>query len=281
MPWEKDLCNFPEKGSCTIDTNKLVLFVHFDNTNKISDTDILYLQKLKKISAKLVFITNSKLNDADIELAGRLSDLVIERPNQGYDFGAWKDALAIIGSSGITEFTQVVLVNNSCFAPATDLTMMFMEMEKEKADFWGNSIYPAVQEIIDLQNNKRKINTPEHIQSYFLVFNPRIIKSVDFNEFWLHIPYINSLNDVIKECEINLTPYFSSRGYTYSCYIKETITQQLHNGVDCSYKDPCQLIEWGSPFLKKKSLKFISDSHKNILSSYFLQKNNINILQKE
>ena len=74
---------------------RLLLYVHFNKYNHISSHVYYQLTKMRPLFSKVVFISNSSINEQDyhkiVEL--RLMDQFIQRENIGFDFAAWRDGM--------------------------------------------------------------------------------------------------------------------------------------------------------------------------------------------
>ena len=72
---------------------RLLLYVHFNKYDHISRHVIYQLEHMSHYLKKLVFISNSKLSQGEVDkLRERnLIDDFIQRDNKGYDFAAWHE----------------------------------------------------------------------------------------------------------------------------------------------------------------------------------------------
>ena len=213
----------------------------------------------------LVFVTNSMLEPEELEKVKPYVSRCICRENKGLDFGAWKEAILLLGRKKIMEYDELVLCNNSCFAPVFPLEKMFTEMEQENVDFWGNCIFPYSPD----GSYIHKDCIPEHLQSYFTVYNKNLLKSDTFWKFWENIPVYENYIDVVGNCESQFTKILADAGFTYSPYIKESyyLCQYLHN-YSVPYEKPTSLLLLNSPFVKKKCYEYMDCEEKNKLETY-------------
>ncbi len=131
-------------------------------------------------------------------------------------------------------FDRLIFANDSCYAPIFSFENMFEKMEHSTADFWG----PTVNNLIKLP----------HIQSYFIVFNKRIIKETAFRHFMKKIKPEKTQLDVINKYEIQLTKLLYNIGYTYDTFLDKKL-------VATSFY--LKLFLNKSPFLKRKA--FLGD----------------------
>lgn len=229
---------------------RLSFFVHYDKNNEISKSDFQYLSELKRISEELVFITVSKLKETDINKLKIQNITILRRANYGFDFGAWKDALNIYGFENLVNFDEIVFANNSCFAPIFNLESIFSEMEDRKVDFWGITSHCEVSD--------KLYNIPFHIQSYFLVFNRKVVLSEQFHKYWTEMPYFEDYQDAVNHGELRCTDYFS-KDFSFDVYCNNLLNPiDSFNGYNYTLTEPEAVLLCGSPFIKKKVFQYAS-----------------------
>jgi len=102
--------------------------------------------------------TSSQISDQEIEKIRNLCSLIIIRKDIGRDFGSWKIAVEKI--KDLSLYTQVILTNDSVYGPMFDFSKIFKEMEERNPDMWGIT---------------NSLTIDNHIQSYFMVFNKKMI----------------------------------------------------------------------------------------------------------
>lgn len=78
---------------------RLLLYVHFNKHDKISEHVYYQLEQMHPLFSKVVFISNSQLSQKEVDKLQQknLIDSFIQRENVGYDFAAWHDGMAAIG----------------------------------------------------------------------------------------------------------------------------------------------------------------------------------------
>lgn len=238
---------------------RIALYVHYDKKDIICQEDLDYLKSLNEFVEEIIFITNSDISNFEKNKVSSFVSKIIQRENVGYDFGAWKDVILSLGFPYLEKFDQLLLVNNSCYCRSYDFKDIFKKMESECVDFWGITLFPY----LDDGEYIHKSCIDEHIQSYFQVFGKEVIKSEAFHEFWKSVKNYTNLIEVIANCETILTKKLSDAGFKYDVFIKETrIMSEILGNFSIPYEVPSALITLGSPFIKKKSKKYMSLSEK-------------------
>lgn len=241
------------------DKKRLMLYVHYDKNNTVCDEDLKFLKSFDTISNKILFITNSKINDVDKSKIKDITSDILERNNDGYDFGAWRDGLLYIGRELLSEFDEIILCNNSCLAPVFDISHMFETMETKNLDFWGDKIFPYSPDGSYIHES----HIDEHLQSYFMVFNNSVIKSDTFWNFWNGVKNYDSLVDVVARCETKLTKLLSDAGFKYGPYIMESYYMcDFLSNWSIPYEKPCSLILLKDPFIKKKAWDYMNEEER-------------------
>ena len=156
---------------------RLLLYVHFNKFNDISEHVLYQLEKMRPLFSKVVFISNSPLTPNQVqELKDDLVDEVLLRKNIGFDFAALRDGMKLEGFEKLKAYDSITFMNDTCFGPLWDLEPIYQRFEKdEQVDFWG------------MTNFRQTKDFPEHIQSYYLSFKKNVVNSTVFQDFWQQI----------------------------------------------------------------------------------------------
>jgi len=84
---------------------RLLLYVHFNKFNQISEHVLYQLEKMRPLFRKVIFISNSKISqDQEDELKQELVDEVLLRKNIGFDFAAWRDGMKKVGFEELKKY---------------------------------------------------------------------------------------------------------------------------------------------------------------------------------
>jgi rhamnosyltransferase len=127
-------------------------------------------------------------------------------------------------------------------------------MEYSDCDFWGLTV-----------NQEQYL---PHLQSYFLVFNKKIINSEIFKNFFRKVKREDNKQNIIENYEIALTSSFLDAGFKMDSFIKKIFERNptFHYSLFHS------LIENDFPFLKVSSITNQPLIRKKIFKNYL--KNN-------
>jgi rhamnosyltransferase len=144
--------------------NRILLYVHFNKLNQVSEHVKYQLREMKDLYSKVVFISNSQISDEDKKSIEGLYDEFLRRENSGFDFAAWRDGINLVGWKELEKFDNVTLMNDTCFGPIYSMNEIYDEMEQhEGIDFWGITDHDKT--MIGMPGTNAP--TPKHIQSYF------------------------------------------------------------------------------------------------------------------
>ncbi|MFC5630943.1 MULTISPECIES: rhamnan synthesis F family protein [Streptococcus] len=240
---------------------RLLLYVHFNKNNKISDHVYYQLEKMRPLFSTVVFISNSQLtHEIEEKLKEKqLIEFFIQRQNLGYDFAAWHDGMQLIGFDSLKNYDSITCMNDTCFGPLWDMQSYYDSFEStDDIDFWGMTNHAKV--------DVRHIFINEHLQSYFMSFKKSIIQSDVFQNFWEHVESYSDVQKVIDNYETQYTKLFTDAGFKYKPVLDTVPLADdfFHSNFTIHY--PHVLLDHKVPFIKIKT--FDLSQH---LSPYLLQ----------
>lgn len=226
--------NFPNEGG----NGRVVVFAAFCPDGRISNRQIYYLEGLKKISDKIIFVADSKVFEDELT---KISDLVCYCEfgyNREYDFGSYKRGYEYALKSGLLESSdELVFCNDSCYGPIYSFEECFMKMETNPCDFWGMT-----------SNEKYK----RHIQSYFYVFKSNVFKSSAFRKFIFGISRQRGINSVIRKYEAEFTAYLENQGFLSQTFVPQNI-EDIPTDVNKTFYPLTLLTKFQVPLVKVKT----------------------------
>ena len=164
------------------DSGKAAVYVHFDSKGAIHDYIIHQLRELMDAGFRITFVSNAPIfPESSRALVRPFCKDIIWRFNTGYDFGAYKDGIASLGN--LDQIDTLALMNDSIYGPFWKLSETLSAIDKSKYDFWG---------IVDSWEQQRY-----HLQTFFIVFFAKALRSSAFKTFWRTYPYVNNKGWVI------------------------------------------------------------------------------------
>lgn len=214
----------------------LIIFSHYDKDGIIDDYVLNYLKGLKKLECDILFVSTSEnISESEANKISSLCCQIIIKQNIGYDFGAWKTGIEII-SNKLGQYQQLILCNDSVYAPLFDLNEMFKQMDK-KFDFWG---------ITDNYQHKH------HIQSYFMVFSKKVFSEKYFSDFWKNIKVFKYKENIVRNYEIGLTKLLRDKKHEYGVYCPSRLGDKK-NSTHYYWKK--LILEQRAPIIKIELLR--------------------------
>lgn len=174
--------------------SRVALFAHFDRDAEIKDYIYYHLEHLARHCQRVLFISNSAVDDSHRVKLSKICSGVFVRGNIGLDFGMWRDALDQVSLDDIDE---LLLTNSSVFGPIPSLDDVLKKMADIECDFWGLTESPEIV---------------PHLQSYFLVFRRRALTSDAFRAFWKSVLMFRDKNQVIRSYELGLSVFLKEQG---------------------------------------------------------------------
>lgn len=176
-------------------TERLAILAQFDPAGGLPAHVRLHLEGLRPAVDRLVLVSNSPLDPVSMTEAEALCDKVLTRANTGWDFAAWRDALA---GEDTARFDRVILTNSSVVGPLYPLAPIFEAMEARAPDLWG----------MVLSKNKGT-----HLQSYFLSAAAHVVASDAWVRFWRGVENHDDKMRVIRAYEIGFSRTMRDAGF--------------------------------------------------------------------
>ncbi len=197
---------------CNTKQNKsnLCIFSHFDANNIIDPYVIFYLQELANNDCDIIFVSaSSSLSTAERDKIAPYCKQIIIRRNRGRDFGSFK--CGIMNTKDIIpHYEKIILANDSIYGPFFDIAPIIHFGSNNHLDMWGVSD--------SLEKNY-------HIQSFFVVFNKKILNDPAFLAFWERVHYFGERQNIINHYEIGMSKYFQQKGYPLGAFCDYQIIQ--------------------------------------------------------
>ena len=169
---------------------RVALFMHFDRYGQVSAPVLNYITGLAANGFCVVFVTNSGRLTASAQAAlQQICAAVYVRRNHGYDFGAWREVIETLRLP-TPETRELIVVNDSMYGPLRNLDDILERLDYSEADIWGLT---------------ESWQQRYHLQSYFLAFGPKALRSPAFREFWASVKPVPSKVFIVKEYEVGFT----------------------------------------------------------------------------
>ena len=238
------LRNSQRKQLQQVTGKKCLIYVIFEAEENLQRYKVLFLEKLAALVDETLIVVNGGLKSEDLSTLEQYGQVLV-RDNTGYDAAAFREGILTIGKEKLQTSSQLLLVNDTNIGPMRDLNEVFQTMAERNLDFWGIS-FGEVQE--DATNFNQYGYIPEHLQSYFLVIEPLLLRSEEFFDYWNNLTDTDSRDKAIGKHETTFTKYFADLGYRYDALVSE-------NKDSAMYIHPLRMLRAGSPLVKYTSLQ--------------------------
>lgn len=160
-------------------TDRVAVFVVYQPKG-LASSIFLTLEHLRNNGYSVLLVSNGRLDDAALAATRQNAAVVLERPNVGYDFGAYRDGIRHLWSLN-HDPARLVLINDSTWFPLRRDDDSLARMEALDADLAGH--------IFKTEDEHRPQN--DHVESHLLMISKDFFKSNDFRRFWTRYPMSN------------------------------------------------------------------------------------------
>lgn len=227
---------------------KRIAIFSYDNPGAKTYNDLIFLiNEIKELSEQVIVVTNGSSK----KIKDRLPIEYIFIDNvHGFNANRWKRGIDYLRTNDMyDDLDELLLLDDSIFGPLKKIDYIFDKMGENPCDFWGISYH----ERIEYTEKKRTISVPKHLQTYFLVFKARILKSQEFLNFWKKLPLIRNIEVYQQKFEFCMCSILEEAGFTWDSYIdtKDIDSKDGKSFIDHFILEPYYL-------LVNKDLPFIS-----------------------
>jgi hypothetical protein len=195
-------------GALPLKGRRFAVFVTFTEMPYLPEYIYRHLDFLNANGFNVIVVSNSKqIDEPSLQQLMFRSIAILERPNIGYDFGAYRDGVLWTFKEFGT-FDQLLLTNDSVFGPMDLRSDIFKKAFAVDADIVG---------LLD------SLEICYHFQSFWLLFNRKVIASDKFYNYWATCPYFPDKVTVVRKMETKILDYFLKMNFT-----GETLFQVHH-----------------------------------------------------
>lgn len=179
------------------------IFAAYSNDGTISDYVLTYLKKLKEISPNIIFVTDNPISKLEIKkLTPYVNHLIAYRHGE-YDWGSYKRGFNWLKQTS-TPINNLIISNDSTISITDSFTPILNDFKQKNTDFYGITA---------------NLDGTYHIQSFFMIFSPKLHTSNEFNNYLNSVTKQKDGLHVAYRYEVPFTQYFANLGYTHSTYI--------------------------------------------------------------
>ncbi len=199
--------------------SKIAIYLIFP-TRGLLKSHFIALQYILRSGYAPIVVSNLPLSaDTIARLLPHCATLIL-RPNFGYDFGGYKDAVRFL-SNDLNSLDHLAIFNDSNWFPANPDRNWLAEAEAMNCDFVGSVSHGGLDLATALQGDKIvwSIDTTKprfHYGSFSLLFGATILHSLAFRKFWQDYRPANSKTHTIRRGEIGLSQWVITHGFTHA-----------------------------------------------------------------
>ncbi len=205
-------------------------------TRGLKASHLKTLQYLKDKQYSVFVVSNLPLVEDELKRVLPLCHTCIERPNFGYDFGAYRDGVlaALVADSKIN---RLVLLNDSAWFPVTDQTDWLDDVQRLDVDFAAavsnfGVPRPDPEDFRNFVFDYRTDHYRFHYCSFALAFGERPLSDPDFRNFWQRFPLTNKKKSTVRRGEVGLTAWMLKKGYSHGSTFDVASMEQSLNDLD-------------------------------------------------
>ena len=196
---DRNNINFLKDRLAKTNAKRLAIFVGYHNSKKIPESNLNYLDILKKTNFEIIYVHNGNLDQKIKKSLTDMGHFVICRDNVGQDMGAYKDVMLLIENYKLADKLDWILIcNDSNFCIGGNNAEKF-------ANRFSNILDADVQDKPDFISLNCNYDRDLHHQSYFLCFSSIVFKNKKFKNFWKNYIPLNHRYWAIEKGEKKLT----------------------------------------------------------------------------
>ena len=218
---------------------RICLFAAYDNNNIVHDYVVYYVKELSKF-ADIYYLAECNMPQSELNKLKPYVKEAYAYKHGKYDFGSWQELIYKIGWERLSQYDELILANDSCFAPMIPFEELFSQIDNDSQwDTCGIT-----------KNYSPRINS-WYLNSYFMVYRKRLFTSPLFKDFINSISSHKDKMDIVVYYEEMFSKSAMDAGFIVKC----------HSPVVTSmYKDWRKILKNRCCFLKKKSISADCDT---------------------
>lgn len=229
---------------------RICLFAAYDKDGTVQDYTVYYLKELSSF-ADIYYLAECEMQSGELERIKPYVRASYAYKHGKYDFGSWQELIGKIGWPALAEYDELILANDSCFAPLYSFNKFFAEADADKE--W---------DALGITKNYDMASRTWYLNSYFIILRKKLILSDIFRGLIDGIEPQKNFSEVCSKYEFPFTRECIRQGYSVKCYVSY---------VSRMYSEWREMIRHGCLFLKKKSFAGYSNAE-TVLWERFINK---------
>ena len=222
---------------------RVAVFAAFFPAGRIPETTLCYLRGLREVADDILFYANCPVFPDELAKLDGLVRVAAFRVHGGHDFLSYRLGFEKTRELGLLDASRtddLILANDSCYAPVFPLSESFAKMARRPCDFWGMTANAGAYRA-------------EHVQSFFFVFRRQVLDGAALGQFLGGIEVLGSRWEVVRRYEIGFTAALAKAGYTWDTLVPRSFAAE-HGGSMAMRHVLETLSRHGMPLVKVKAL---------------------------
>lgn len=181
-------------------------------------------------------VSNLPLGPAEREQLLARCTRYLERPNFGYDFGGYRDAVLDL-KPRLTELERLLLLNDSSWFPLPGSRDWLDDVEALDVDFAGAaSNFATPRPDASAFREMRWSYSPDHRNfhycSFALCLRPEVLRRPAFLEFWQGLRLTDKKKRTVRRGEIGFTQWALAQGLSHGATLDLTTLDREMDALD-------------------------------------------------
>lgn len=201
------------------ESERCVVYVLYPRKG-LQDSHLASLAYLVSKGFAPLVISNLPLTPQERERLMPLCWNLMERPNYGYDFGAYRDGV-LLALEAVPSMRQLLLANDSVWFPVPQDSDWLAKAERLNVDLAGAVSNDGwVDYLADPERRRLWVFNPLaprlHYCSFALLLSSRVLGDPEFKQFWHELKLTSDKYMTIHRGEVGLSRWIIDRGYTHA-----------------------------------------------------------------
>jgi hypothetical protein len=171
-------------------------------------------------------VSNLPLSESDRATVLKHCWRYLERPNFGYDFGGYRDAILDLAED-LPQLERLVLMNDSTWFPLPGSRDWLDDVETLGVDFAGAATAyatprPEAEDFRSIRWNYRASHRNFNYCSFALCLSPPTMRNEGFLPFWRHLRLTDKKKGTVRRGEIGFTQWALKAGLSHGATLDTT-----------------------------------------------------------
>ncbi|MFD0859783.1 rhamnan synthesis F family protein [Roseovarius aquimarinus] len=225
-----------------LDPSKRVVIVVIFPLNGIQLSHLKVLEYFSQRGFAPLLVSNLPIERSSLQLVEARCWKVIQRPNFGYDFGAYRSGVLYLEKI-LADLEQLVLINDSTWFPLPGSEDWLNAVESLDLDYTSAATsygykHVRTESYKDMEWEFDTFRKNFHYCSYALSIRPNVLKDRKFLKFWKSFRLSNDKRITVRRGEMGLSKWVITSGYSHG-----STWNEIHLQHELHKKTPRELKE--------------------------------------